>query len=164
MGYTTESRGKVAVVPPLSAAQILYVNTFSRTRRMKRDPAKAALLSDPVGKALNMPIGDDAGYFVGGIGFCGQDKDESILDSSEPPKGQPGLWCQWEVTADGGYLQWNGTEKFYDYVEWMRYLIEHFFAPWGHVLNGAMDWQGENEDDTGVITVIDNVVTTTPLW
>ena len=160
MGYTTDFRGKVEITPPLTAAQFLYVNKFGDTRRMKRDPAVALQLPDPVGTALNMPIGDDAGYFVGGAGLCGQDKDASILDCNRPPTGQPGLWCQWEVTDDGRSLQWNGTEKFYEYVDWMNYLIEHFFGPWGCMLNGEIEWQGEREDDLGVIKVHNNIVTT----
>ncbi len=160
MGYTTSFRGKVEINPPLTTAQILYVNKFGETRRMKRDPVKTAELPDPVGKALNMPIGDDAGYFVGGSGLCGQDRDASVVDFNKPPIGQPGLWCQWEVTDNGLFLQWNGTEKFYEYVEWLRYLIDHFFVPWGCVLNGEIGWQGEDENDMGVIKVADNIVAT----
>lgn len=163
MGYTTEFQGKVEINAPLSTAQALYVNKFSSTRRMKRDAAKALQLADLVGKAINMPIGEEACYFVGGSGFAGQDDDASVIDHNEPPVGQPGLWCQWVVADDGRYLQWNGTEKFYNYVEWMRYLIEHFFQPWGCTLNGEIEWQGENEDDIGLIKVTENVVTSRTL-
>ncbi len=163
MGYTTEFRGKMEITPPLSVAQLHYVNKFSNTRRMKRDAAKAAPLADPIGKAINMPIGEEACYFVGGSGFAGQDDDASVIDHNTPPVGQPGLWCQWVVTEDGRYLQWYGTEKFYNYVEWMRYLIEHFFQPWGCTLNGEIEWQGEKEDDIGAIKVKGNVVTSREL-
>lgn len=159
MGYTTNFRGKVEITPPLSAAQILYINKFCNTRRMKRDPAIAIGMPDPLGRALNMPIGEDACYFVGGTGHAGKGRDPSILDFNRPPEGQPGLWCKWEVTDDGRFLQWNGAEKFYDYTEWVRYLIEHIFAAWGCVLNGEIEWRGEREGDEGVITVRVNVVT-----
>jgi hypothetical protein len=38
----------------------------------------------------------------------------------------------------------------------LEYLIDHFLAPWGYVLNGEVNWQGEREDDTGKIIVADN--------
>lgn len=158
MGYTTEFRGRVEIAPPLTAAQILYVNKFCNTRRMKRDAKKAAEMPDPLRIAVNLPIGDEAGFFVGGLGYAGQDRDPSILNYNEPPKGQPGLWCQWEITDDGRYLQWNGAEKFYNYVEWMAYLIDHVFKSWRCVLTGRIEWQGEEEGDTGVIVLKENVV------
>jgi hypothetical protein len=160
MGYSVEIHGEVRIGPPLSAAQVQYVNQFCGTRRMKRDPAIAARLPDPIGKAINMPIGDDGAYFVGGTGIAGQDRDPSIVSYNEPPKGQPSLWCSWEVSDDGRHLRWNGAEKFHRYVDWLRYLIENFFAPWGCVLTGEMDWQGDDETDIGVIKVIANKVST----
>jgi hypothetical protein len=33
-----------------------------------------------------------------------------------------------------------------------------FLAPWGYVLNGEVEWQGEDEEDTGKILVVDNSV------
>jgi hypothetical protein len=54
---------------------------------------------------------------------------------------------------------WNGAEKFYYYVKWLEYLIEHFLAPWGYVLNGTVTWQGEEGEDQGTITLADNDVT-----
>jgi hypothetical protein len=57
-------------------------------------------------------------------------------------------------------LGWNNAEKFYEYVEWMRYLIEHFLAPWGYVLNGEVTWQGEDDHDMGKIILENNTVTT----
>jgi len=72
----------------------------------------------------------------------------------------PELYCQWVPGADGATLEWDGGEKFYAYVEWLEYLIEHFLAPWGHRVNGEVKWFGEDRDDIGAITVVDNVVTT----
>jgi uncharacterized protein (TIGR02996 family) len=137
-----------------------YLMTFSRTRRVRRDPAKAARLPDPVREAVGLPLGEEAAYFVGGRGFMGQDDDESVLSHNYPPKGQPGLWCQWEPNKDSTAIVWSGAEKFYDYVEWLRYLIEHFLQPWGYVLNGDVKWEGEIAEDRGVITVKDNEVRT----
>jgi hypothetical protein len=123
-------------------------------------------------------------YFVGADGFKGQDSDASIIDYNSASgevaydeyKGnwvlreelqaklnsdtlkQPGLWLQWELNEEGTELAWNGGEKFYNYIEWLEYLIQHFFEPWGIKLNGEVTWVGEESNDTGKIIVTDNVV------
>ena len=71
---------------------------------------------------------------------------------------QPSLWLHWVLNEDGDKLEWNGAEKFYYYIEWLRYLIQHFFEPWGIKLNGKVEWQGEESNDFGMISVKDNVV------
>src|SRR5262249_30838871 len=128
-----------------------YLKAFSETRRMQRNPRKVQGLPDPVRYAVDLPVGVEGGYFVGGGGDAGQDRDVSVVEYNQPPRGQPGLWCDWAPTADGTAIVWNGAEKFYRYVEWLRYLIEHFLAPWGYVLNGAVGWQGEDPGDRGTI-------------
>jgi hypothetical protein len=65
---------------------------------------------------------------------------------------------QWEPTKDGWGLQWNGSEKFYDYVEWLQWLIDYFFKPHKIMLNGIFTYQGEEIGDVGRIEVKDNVV------
>jgi hypothetical protein len=70
---------------------------------------------------------------------------------------QPGLWCQWQLD-DETTLSWDGSEKFYNYIEWLQYLIVHFFEPWGIKLNGECFWQGEDNSDMGKIEIIDNVI------
>lgn len=73
--------------------------------------------------------------------------------------GFPGFWCQWVPNSEGTAIEWDGGEKFYNYVEWIEYLIQHFFEPWGVKLNGEVEWSGEESDDLGLISVKDNVVT-----
>jgi len=75
-------------------------------------------------------------------------------------EGCPGFWCQWIPTEDGWGLEWDGNEKFYDYVAWMEYLIKNFFIPWGIKVNGEIEWEGEESGDLGKIVVKDNVVST----
>jgi uncharacterized protein (TIGR02996 family) len=139
-----------------------YLTQFSGTRRMKRAAAKAARMPDPLREAVGLPLGKEAAYFVGGTGFHGQDDDDSVLDYNKPPRGQPGLWCRWQPSEDGTAIVWNGAEKFYYYVEWLEYLIKHFLAPWGYILNGEMKWQGEDEEDQGTIVVKNNRVLVNP--
>lgn len=71
----------------------------------------------------------------------------------------PSHYCQWVPNADGAGLQWDGGEKFYDYTEWLRYIVEQFLKPWGYILNGEVKWQGEQGSDFGMLVVRDNVVT-----
>lgn len=148
MGYTTTFEGQVAVVPPLSKEEIDFLNKFAATRRMNRTKGP---------------------YFVDGTGSHGQGQDADIRDHNAPPQGQPGLWCQWVPTEDGAAIEWDGGEKFYDSVEWMAYLIEHFIgsAPkakaqlpflQAHTLNGVIEAQGEESGDIWRLIVKDNEV------
>jgi hypothetical protein len=152
MGYTTEFEGSFTVTPPLDPAQVAYLKAFAETRRMKRS-VSIVTTPDPLRCAAGLGIGDDAGYFVGSKSPYGQDRDASVLDYNAPPAGQPGLWCRWEPSDDGATIAWNGAEKFYDYVEWLNYLVVHFLAPWGRALSGEVSYQGEDRNDRGVIVI-----------
>ncbi len=159
MGYSTEFRGEFVFNKPLTKKQTDYIKLFTETRRMKRntDALNGWFKGNKglIGRTKDH-YGIDGEFFVGGVGFMGQDKDPSVLDSNEPPITQPGLWCQW--ITNGKTLYWNGAEKFYNYTEWLKYMIENFFIPWGIVLNGEVKWRGEDWDDNGIIEVMDNLI------
>jgi hypothetical protein len=53
-----------------------------------------------------------------------------------------GYHCDWAPTKDGIAIEWNGSEKFYDYGEWLEYLLREFLVPWGYTVNGKVTWQG----------------------
>lgn len=78
--------------------------------------------------------------------------------SHQGEPGVPGYFCKWEPTLDGTGLQWREQEEFSMHTEWLQYLIDRFFTPWGIVLNGIVTWQGEVMEDRGSITVMDNVI------
>ena len=159
MGYTTNFDGEFTVTPTLKPEHKAYLEAFNRSRRMIRDAAKAEALPDPVRLAAGLPIGDTGAYYVGSHEEdFGQTRDASIIDDNKPPNGQPSLWCQWVPSEDGSVIVWDDGEKFYEYVAWIEYLIEHFLAPWGYALNGKILWQGEDNDDRGYIHVKDNRV------
>lgn len=160
MGYHTDFGGSFVLDRPLTTDQRAYLTKFAETRRMKRAPTKASLLPDPLREAVGLPIGDEGAYFVGGTGYAGQDDDGCVVDHNCPPKGQPGLWCQWIPNDDGTEIEWDGGEKFYEYIYWIEYLIDHFLKPWGYVLNGVVGWYGDDRDDMGKIIIKDNVVST----
>jgi len=154
MGYDTQFTGRVTVAPPLNPREIAYLRKFANTRRMER---------------ANGP------YYVDGTGPYGQGRDADIIDYNQPPAGQPGRWCGWVPTETGETIEWNSVEKFYEATAWMQYLVDHFLKPgshaqgqpgfehftFNHVLNGTIDAQGEDPDDTWQLIVKDNEVTST---
>lgn len=156
MGYTTWFDGEFAISPPLSDKHSAYLKAFSETRRMTWKP-EVANDPDPVREAVGLPFGPEGAFFVAAEGgFFGQEGGVRVLDVNRPPGGQPGLWCHWEPLGDA--LAWDGKEKFYDFVEWLEYLIATFLGPWGYQLNGDVYWTGEDDEDRGLIRVTDNRV------
>jgi hypothetical protein len=143
MGYTTEFDGQFELNKPLSPLMKEYLNKFNDSRRMKRSVEG---------------YGTEGEFFVNGVGFKGQGRDETVIDNNEPPVTQPGLWCQWKPNEDGTAIEWDGAEKFYYYSEWLVYIIHKFLAPNGYILEGIVTWQGEDTGDVGEIIVKDNRV------
>lgn len=148
MGYTTDFSGRVEITPPLDKEEIKYLKKFGDTRRMNRTKGP---------------------YYVDNKGMAGQDHEADILDYNSPPPGQPGLWCQWVPTPDGKFIEWDGSEKFYNAPEWMTYIIDHFLKAdpkakgvlkhlKPHVLNGEIEAQGEDDNDRWKLVVKDNKV------
>ena len=154
MGYTTYFDGAFQFDKPVTDELKNYINKFSDTRRMLRDNNKIKELF-PNWRELcfNGELGEKGEYFIGG----GENYfDGSVIDYNSSGS-QPGLWCQW-VINDNNELVWDEGEKFYYYVEWLEYLIKHFFEPSGYVLNGIVFYEGEDSDDFGKIVVTDNAV------
>lgn len=144
VGYTTDFEGSFYITPTLKPEDRKYLVAFANTRRMKRN--------------LGPVYGVEGEFYVEGTGFAGQDEDLNIIDYNRPPSTQPGLWCQWEPNEDGTTFGWNGTEKFYNYVEWLAYLISNIFIPRGYTLNGEVEWIGEDSNDFGKIQVVGNAI------
>ncbi|MFW5887889.1 MAG: hypothetical protein ACOCUH_03720 [Bacteriovoracia bacterium] len=159
MGYDTTFEGAFGISPVLKPEHQKYLKAFSETCRVKRNSDLVKNLEDPIREAVGLPVGEDGGYFVNADGFMGQNEDSSVIDYNRPPKNQPSLWNQWIPSEDGTMIVWNEGEKFYDYVEWIQYLVDHFLIPWGYTLNGEVIWSGEEESDTGKIEIVDNKIT-----
>lgn len=158
MGYSTDFTGQFVLDKALTKEHEEILLKFSSTRRMARDLTKLGMSDEEAAK-----YGSEGAYYVDGKGFQGQDKDPSVIAGNRPPEGQPGLWCQWIPKHDGTAIVWDEGEKFYAYVEWIKYLIVHFLEIWGHKLNGEVKWQGEDINDRGKITIVDNEVSVTEL-
>jgi len=144
MGYTTDFEGTFKLNKPLDDETYTFLCKFNETRRMKRN--------------LPPQFGIDGEFYVDGGGFCGQDHEDNIVDFNSPPSTQPGLWCQWRPTEDRLGIEWDGGEKFYEYTEWLKYIVQRFLAPKDYILNGVVKYWGEDRDDFGVISVIDNSI------
>jgi len=54
MGYTTEFDGQFSITPSMKPEHVKYINQFSETRRIKRDPKIAETFSDPVRIAVGL--------------------------------------------------------------------------------------------------------------
>lgn len=156
MGYTTEFKGEFTLDRPLSPEHKAYLVKFSEQRHMKRDPKVTESLPDPVRQAVGLEVGPEGDFFVGDDDPSQQVP--SIIDHNECPEDQPGLWCQWIPNEDGTAIVWDGGDKFYNYREWLLYVIDYFLAPWGYVLNGDVVWQGDDYDDVGLLAVRNNEV------
>lgn len=146
MGYTTDFQGKLDFNKPLTDKMFNYLKLFNQTRRMKRN--------------VEDVFGIEGEFYAFGGGDYGQAHESNIVDFNQPPSTQPSLWCQWIPTEDKLSLEWDNGEKFYNYTEWLVYLIHKILAPNGYVLNGTIQWQGEDNGDVGEIFVEDNLVYT----
>lgn len=170
MGYTTEFKGTVKSDKPIERELAEYINRFADARHVKYDVQKIKEhIPNYKEFCYNGNPGKDGMFFVGYPNHSFKEYIEKgiIVDNNQHPSGVPELWCQWIVTGskkdengDTIYdtIKWNGAEKFYSYVEWMEFLIKHFLAPNGYVLNGKIRFQGEEMDDGGTIIVEDNDV------
>jgi len=137
MGYSTDFTGSFRIDPPLDDETYTFLINLDKTRRMARHID---------------------GYGVEGEFYVGDDED-NVIDYNSPPITQPSLWCQWIPTDKRDQLKWNGGEKFYNYVQWLFYIIHIILEPRNYVVNGNVKYQGDRDDDNGVIQVDDNKIT-----
>lgn len=144
MGYTTDFKGSFQFNKQLSPKMQEFLSKFNETRRMSRN--------------VDSAFGTEGEFYVFGGGSFGQGHEDNIINYNDSPKTQPSLWCQWVPTEDGLELHWDGGEKFYYYNEWLYYLVYKIIAPNGYILNGTVQWSGEEVGDNGTIEVRDNVI------
>lgn len=170
MGYTTDFTGKLKVLEKVSPDFFNYINRFNNVRHMKRNPKIIkALYNTWFLQCFDGELGPEGDFFIMNDNICGQTHDKSIVDYNMPPSNQPGLWCQWKLetvnplSVDNkepieAFLEWDGGEKFYYYIEWLEYMIETFFAPKSYHLSGCLLAIGESSDDARYIVVENNVI------
>lgn len=113
-----------------------------------------------------------------------------VIDIAKQPEGQPGEWCDLEVSDDGTTLTWNGSDhtdrNLHEWIIWLiNYLLkdgaQYSFRDRGldmdqvpddnllwsftfnHVVNGEMTGTAAEADGVWRITVKENVVSTAPV-
>ena len=153
MGYTTWFEGGLTPNKPFKKEFVNYINDFSEKRHEPKD-VEIIKRSDPdwAKHCLDGNLGPYGMYYVGSF-------DEGVIDRSAA-KGYtcPGYRCDWCINEETGVVEWDGGEKFYQYTDWLIYLIENFFEPAGYILNGEFIWIGEDSEDRGKISVVNNKV------
>jgi hypothetical protein len=111
MGFTTDFIGHVDIEPALNQDEIEYLTAFGHSRRFDRPDGPYAVPGNPMAVLEN-------------------ERETVDVDTyNRVAPGQPQLWCQWVPCLDGCCLSFDGNEKFYQPVAWMRYLINHFLKP-----------------------------------
>ena len=119
MGYTTDFVGHIDIEPALNEDEIDYLTAFSTSRRFRRPGGPYDVPGNPRAEDC-------------------RDFDHDSYNSSA--QGQPGLWCQWVPCWEGCCLSFDGNEKFYEPVPWLRYLIAHFLKPGARASRSGLDW------------------------
>lgn len=146
MGYTTDFDGIFKLNKKLDDETYSFLKKLATTRRMKRK--------------MGSEYGVEGEFFVdGGKGDFGQEKDPTVIDGNRPPSTQPSLWCGWTPTNDRMGIKWDEGEKFYEYIEWIKYIIDKILKPKGYKLTGDIVWVGEDRDDLGKIEIKNNKIT-----
>jgi hypothetical protein len=157
MSYNIKLLGRFGFSRQLTEAEYEYLNAFARSARVARDESRASALPDPLRFAVGLPIGPQGGHYVGGASIENWTSDGSVVNANAPPRDQPNLRCQWIPTQDRNGIEWDRGPAFYEWVEWLEYLVAHFFVPWGIKVNGTVKMVGENEEE-GNLYVVDNKV------
>jgi hypothetical protein len=116
VGYTTDFIGHIDIAPALNGEEIAYLTAFSSSRRCARPGGPYAVPGNPRAEELTTEV------------------------SNRVPDGQPGYWCNWVPCWDGCCLAYNGHEKFYGSILWLRYLIEHFLKPGAEASRSGERW------------------------
>jgi len=152
MGYSTDFRGEFKINKKVDEETYKLLVGLALTRRVKRS-------------GLPKKYGVDGEFYFEESDFdnFGQSetpKEGKIVNNNEPPSTQPGLWLQWQIQEDHETIIWDRQEKFYNYIEWIIYIIDKILKPRGYVLEGRVDWRGEEWDDNGTITIKDNKIST----
>ena len=103
MGLHTDYLGHVRIEPPLSPAEVEFLNGFHQTRHCG-DLAPLDVAAHPTDNEPRVAV---AAY-------------------NRVATGMPGLWCPWTSCDEGCCLRWDGAEKPYAPDRWLVYLIDMF--------------------------------------
>ena len=158
MGYCTLFEGGFFVNKKLDKKTAEIINGLNKTRRMKRDIKILAKRLNISEKDCFEKYGKDGEFYFNYDNELGQTHTEDIVNYNHPPESQPSLWCNWMYNEEEKTIIWDGTEKFYDYIGWIHYIIENVLKPNNYSIKGLVSWNGEEIGDSGEIKITDNKV------
>ena len=169
MGYDTEFEGSFKLSRRVTPDEFDYMRRFNFTRHEAFDVDKLiAEFGDSRG-LKGLGYGERGEYYVSAIdGHCARENACIVRGGYmyRPRHYQYGDEkeispnCHWKLTDDGMRLVWDGGEKTYDYIEWLDVTIG-IFEHWGITLSGSVNWHGDDDDDDGNITVLENRIVKT---
>ena len=158
MGYTTIFDGSMALTPALTPDQVATLKSLGSHRHSSVSgfddgtDVEAMIPYNMPTKVL--PSHAWAPVFRSSISNAAYSGANNCLFSGPFPS----IWCDWGVSDDGATFGWSGAEKFYNYEGWLRFLITHFFVPWGVRIDGSIEFCGEDDEQHGVISTAGDAV------
>lgn len=170
MGYYTSFYGSMSFNKPLDEKMAKFIRSFAESRHVKRDADKiiTELKDNNIEPKHILPpvpgienFGTNGKFFARPIYLSDKHiipddyMDPSVIDYNRPPDDCPGLWCDINISEDNSELTLVDGKN-YEYVKWLEWLIKYFFEPAGYILNGNIEFQGEEHSDSGTITANDN--------
>ncbi|GCE26403.1 hypothetical protein KDA_18870 [Dictyobacter alpinus] len=173
MGYNTTFNGHFSLNRYLKPEHKAYLRRFAEIRHLALNEEKLQNYPDPLREAVGLSIGKYGMYFTGlidpeGVGddlllgySFGIDKMDTISTLEIHHEGAfwaPSTFCQWIPTDNGNGIVAEG-EKFYGYVTWLRFLLDHFLLPWGYELSGEISYQGEQGEHGRIIVAHQEIQT-----
>ena len=158
MGYDTDFIGSFDIDKPLDKETQKILKGLNQTRHMKRDTIKLAKRLEITTNECIEKYGEEGEYYFIHDKKYDDTAHYDIIDYNNPPSSQPGLWCKWYYNEDENIIEWDGCEKFYEYIDWIKYIIENILEPKDYKLNGCVSWRGEEFDDIGKILIKNNEV------
>lgn len=142
MGYCTWFTGHFKLDRQLAPHHLAYLQAFHKAEHVRWDVDLVKNDPDPLREAVGLPHSENGCYFVGS-GFKdeysyppwiynrGAKTDPAYLGGVCP--GMPHHLCDWRPSDDGTELE-AAADKFYGYIKWLQYILDHFLVPWGYVL------------------------------
>ena len=137
-------QGAFTLTPALSTAQVAYLQAFLAVQHgfwpLQYVQQEPDLLRD----AVNLPVGDDAAFYVGhqSNGLKGRhpfiDKHNTV---SPGPGGQPHCGnCPWQLSNDGTHLFPDKKKLAAMPLKWLGWLVTNFLSPWKVDIRGLASY------------------------
>ena len=154
-----EITGTLKITPEPNESIKNLLQGLNRTRRMARDIGKLAELNNISPVMAERLYGKEGELYYEDFPNSDQTRDPSIIDYNRPPGNQPSLWNNWILDPETSTLSWEPHDKFYNYREWLTYIIDDILAPDGYKVNGYIKWVGDEHPlDRGYTCVNNNII------